>query len=357
MKKLFISMLAVAALASCSQEDVIVADKGDLIGFNSFVENSTRATDLTYGAVDLTSFYVYGTVQGTGNGVVNIYDGDVVTGVVGEKEKDENGNETNVDKAWSCDVKQYWIAGAQYNFAAVVDVDKNTNNLPDGVTVDTTTGMPKTIAYTTANQNDLLYADATATGKATGNGKVNFTFEHLLAKAQFTVTSNTVGGYYYTVKDIMVSNYEGGTYTIAYADADNDGKDDGTWTPGTATNVAFGKVEKVTKATAGKTNDTQMLLVPTTNDFKVSFIVEIWNDNGEADDVLLGQTVYKDGDDDNVHNALPVATDLVKGNTYNFNLNLSVGELIQFTVTEEPEWNEDVNGDDKVDANDNIKLQ
>ena len=346
MKKLFISMLAVAALASCSQEDVIVADKGDLIGFNSFVENSTRATDTTYGAVPLTSFYVYGTVQGTGNGVVNIYDGDVVTGTVGEKEKDENGNETNVDKAWSCDVKQYWIAGAQYNFAAVVDVDKDTNNLPDGVTVDTTTGMPKTIAYTTANQNDLLYADATATGKATGNGKVNFTFEHLLAKAQFTVTSNTEGGYYYTVKDIMVSNYEGGTYTIAYADADNDGKDDGTWTPGTATNVAFGKVEKVTKATAGKTNDTQMLLVPTTNDFKVSFTVEIWNGDGEGDDeVLLGQTVYADNDTDDVHNALSVTTDLVKGNTYNFNLNLSVGELIQFTVTTNPTW---ANGGDTV---------
>jgi hypothetical protein len=339
MKKLFISMLAVAALASCSQEDVIVADKGDLIGFNSFVENSTRATDTTYGAVALTSFNVYGTVQGTGNGVVNIYDGDVVTGVVGEKEKDENGNETNVDKAWSCDVKQYWIAGAQYNFAAVVDADNSASN----VNVDAN-GMPETIDYTTANQNDLLYADATATGKATGNGKVNFTFEHLLAKAQFTVKSNTEGGYYYTVKDIMVSNYEGGTYTIAYADANNDGKDDGTWAPSTATNVAFGKVEKVTKAdAAGKTNATQMLLVPTTNDFKVSFIVEIWNDNGEADDVLLGQTIYADGDTDTAHNALSVTTDLVKGNTYNFNLNLSVGELIQFTVTTNPTW---ANADD-----------
>ena len=337
MKKLFISMLAVAALASCSQEDVIVADKGDLIGFNSFVENSTRATDNTYGAVDLTSFYVYGTVQGTGNGVVNIYDGDVVTGVVGEKEKDENGNETNVDKAWSCDVKQYWIAGAQYNFAAVVDVDKDTNNLPDGVTVDTTTGMPKTIAYTTANQNDLLYADATATGKATGNGKVNFTFEHLLAKAQFTVTSNTEGGYYYSVKDIKVSNYAGGTYTIA----------DGTWMTNdyASANVEFGDVEYVTKGdTNGKTNATQMLLVPTTADFKVSFTVEIWNGDGQGnDEVLLGQTVYADGDTDDVHNALSVTTDLVKGNTYNFNLNLSVGELIQFTVTTNPTW---ANGSD-----------
>ena len=337
MKKLFISMLAVAALASCSQEDVIVADKGDLIGFNSFVENSTRATDNTYGAVDLTSFYVYGTVQGTGNGIVNIYDGDVVTGTVGQKETitDENGDPIEVDKAWSCDVKQYWIAGAQYNFAAVVDVDKDSNKLPDGVTVDTTTGMPTTIAYTTANQNDLLYAEATATGKATGNGKVNFNFSHLLSKAQFTVKSNTEGGYYYSVKDIKVSNYAGGTYIIA----------DETWTPGTPSDVEFRNVEYVTSNDKnGKTNATQMLLVPTTNDFKVSFTVEIWNGDGEGDDeVLLGQTVYKDGDTDTAHNALPVATDLVKGNTYNFNLNLSVGELIQFTVTTNPTW---ANGSD-----------
>lgn len=345
-------MLAVAALVSCSKEQTVSFDKGDLIGFNSFVENSTRATDLTYGAgaQPLTQFYVYGTVQGTGNGIVNIYDGDVVTGTVGEKETitDENGDQIEVDKAWSCDVQQYWIAGAQYNFAAVVDVDKDTNNLPDGVTVDTATGMPETIAYTTANQNDLLYADATATGKATGNGKVNFTFEHLLAKAQFTVKSNTEGGYYYSVKDIKVSNYAGGTYTIAYADANNDGKDDGTWAPGTATNVAFGDVEYVTKGdTNGKTNDTQMLLVPTATDFKVSFTVEIWNGDGEGDDeVLLGQTVYADNDTDDVHNALSVTTDLVKGNTYNFNLNLSVGELIQFTVSEDPEWTAGNNGAD-----------
>lgn len=341
MKKLFISMLAVAALASCSQEDVIVADKGDLIGFNSFVENSTRAADPTYGAVALESFYVYGTVQGTGNGIVNIYDGDVVTGEVGKKETitDENGNEIEVDKAWSCDVKQYWIAGAQYNFAAVVDVDKDANNLPDGVTVDTTTGMPKTIAYTTANQNDLLYAEATATGQATGNGKVNFNFSHLLSKAQFTVKSNTEGGYYYSVKDIKVSNYAGGTYTIA----------DGTWMTNdyASANVEFGDVEYVTKGdTNGKTNATQMLLVPTTADFKVSFTVEIWNGDGQGnDEVLLGQTVYADGDTDDVHNALSVTTDLVKGNTYNFNLNLSVGELIQFTVTTNPTW---ANGGDTV---------
>lgn len=324
MKKLFISMLAVAALASCSQEDVIVADKGDLIGFNSFVENSTRATDPTYGAVELRSFNVYGTVTGTA-GTVNIYDGDVVTGVVGEKEKDKNGNETDVYKAWSCDVKQYWIAGAQYKFAAVVDVDKNNDKLPDGVTVDTTTGMPKTIVYTTANQNDLLYAEATATGKATGNGKVNFNFSHLLSKAQFTVKSNTADGYFHNVTNIKVNNFETGTYTVGATTP---------WSTASAATdavISFGDIIGVEATDIdGVTNETQKLLLPTTTDFVVTFTVEIWNGTTK-----LGTQDY----------TKTVSQDLAAGNTYNFNLNLSVGELIQFTVTTNPTW---VNGDDTV---------
>ena len=98
MKKLFISMLAVAALASCSQEDVIVADKGDLIGFNSFVENSTRAAeDPSYNAQNLDHFKVYGTVNG-----ITIFDDVLVEGEVGADVWSYTGN------------TQYWIKGATY---------------------------------------------------------------------------------------------------------------------------------------------------------------------------------------------------------------------------------------------------
>ncbi len=314
MKKLFTILAVAATLVSCAKEDVVREAEGEAIQFgNAFVENSTRAADPTYGTVALEKFNVYGTVQGTGNGIVNIFDGDVVTGAVGQN-------------VWSCDVKQYWIAGATYNFAAVVDIDKNTDNLPDGVAVDSN-GMPNTITYTTANQNDLLYATAgPITGLAKDNQKVNFTFSHLLAKAQFTVKSNTEGGYYYSVKDIKVSNYSEGIYTIGATtpwavDADD------------ATEIEFRHIEKVTKAdTNGKTNATQMLLIPTTTDFKVSFTVEIWNDNGDAEDVLLGTTSYT-GDAAKI-----VSQDLVAGHVYDFNLDLKVGELIQFTVTSNPTW-------------------
>ena len=301
MKKLFISMLAVAALASCSNEQTLELNPGEAISFgNAFIENATRATDPTYGANALTSFDVYGAVTGTA-GTVNIYDGAAVTGEVG----------ANV---WSCAVNQYWIAGASYKFAAVVDAN---------AVAQDTYGIPTALTYATAGQKDLLYAEATATGKASGNGKVNFTFSHLLSKAQFTVKSNTESGYYYSVKNIKVNNFATGTYTI----------DGGSWAGATATDIAFGDIKNVTAtatATDGLTNATQMLLIPTTADFTVSFTVELWNGDGDEDedDVKLSTQAY----------SKTVSQDLVKGCAYDFNLNLTVGELIQFTVTSNPTW-------------------
>ena len=315
MKKLFISMLAVAALASCSQEDVIVADKGDLIGFNSFVENSTRATDTTYGAEDgqtpLEAFNLYGTVTGT-NGTINIYNGCSVTGDVG-------------NAVWSCPVNQYWIKDAVYDFAAVVDAnvaqDQNSPYMPITLT---------TVANADMNFADMLYAQKLDyKAKASGNPTVEFAFEHLLSKAMFTVTSTTQDGYYYSVKNIEVNNFQSGTYTIAYADTNEDGKDDGSWEGNVAKNISFGDVDEVTAASGAMTCAKQKLLVPTAAPFTVSCTIELWNDNGAAEDVKLGT-------EDKTFN---VTTPLVKGNSYNFTLALSVGQKIEFKVTSDPSWN------------------
>lgn len=172
-----------------------------------------------------------------------------------------------------------------------------------------------TVADTDMNFKDMLYADRLdIVGQKTGNGPVNFTFAHLLAKAFFTVTSNTADGYYYTVTGITVNNYESGEYTIA----------GGTWAPGAAKAVAFGNIENVTAAdTNGKTNATQMLLVPTTDTFNVTFTADIYK-NGTK----LGTETK----------TIAVENNLVKGNVYNFKIALSVGEPIQFTVTNDPQW-------------------
>ena len=292
MKKFFIAIVALAATA-CSNDNIISIDR-QTIGFgNPFVNNSVRATDPTYGAVNkLTSFNVYGTVTGTA-GTVNIFDGVTVTGTVG-------------NTVWSYDDQyaQYWIPGASYNFAAVVNADAVTQN---------ELKMPTALTYDTAGQKDLLYATASVNNASANQGAVNMNFSHLLSKAQFTVTSNTAGGYYHSVTNIKISNFETGTYTIA----------DGTWAGTTAKDIVFGAVNEVTAASGAKTNDTQMLLVPNAATFNVTFTVDLYK-NGTK----LGTETK----------SIAVENDLDKGNSYNFTIACSVGNPIKFTVTNDPTW-------------------
>ena len=307
MKKIFFAFAALAALAACSKADVISAPEGEVIAFaNPFVDNATKAKDNTYsGDKALTAFNLYGTVTGS-TGTINIYNGCQVTGSVG-------------NAVWTCPVNQYWIGGARYNFAAVAD---------GTVASSDAYGMPLTITCNTEVtdnvQNDLLYVRPDEiTAFASGNGPVNLVFNHLLAKAQFTVKSTTEGDYYYSVKNININNYVNGTYTIAGA----------TWT-GTdeKANTPFGDIVDVRKADAsGKTCDYQRLLIPNTENLTVTFTVELWNANGTAgtaDDIKLST---KD-------ETITVTETLLAGNAYNFNISLAVGELIQFTVTQNPTW-------------------
>ena len=321
MKKLFISMLAVAALASCSQEDVIVADKGDLIGFNSFVENSTRADDPSYSANDIESFKVYGTVNG-GQGDVLIYPGTVIT---------RNG--ATYGSAWTCPVRQYWIAGATYKFVGIVDgeVDGVTKTYPED-------GMPTSVEYTADGATDLLCqtidytafsADQIADGKK--NDIVKFNFSHLLSKVNFTVVNGTPNedGYSFVVKNITFNGATKATYDVVKAE----------WGTATATgntvlgNTVEGSADKnivVASKAASADLDKEVLFLP--GEYTISFTVDILY-NGE----LVTSTNYP------VSPATYTYT-LAANNAYNFKVNVAVGQLIQFTVTKQPTW-EDGDGD------------
>lgn len=316
MKKIILAAMALAALAACNKAEVISAPEGEAIEFaNPFVDNATKATDKTYsGDKALTAFYLYGTVTGTtnGTGTINIYKDCRVTGSIGAA-------------VWTCPVNQYWINGADYNFAAVAD----------GTVATDDNGMPKTITCNTVVtdnvQNDLLYATVAKTAVPSNNGYVNFVFDHLLAKAQFTVKSNTQGDYYYSVKNIQINNYVNGTYYVQDVVVDGNPIAAGTWKgTGDKANTAFGDIEDVRAVDAtGKTCQYQRLLIPNTEAITVTFTVELWNANGDAADVKLSTE----------DKTFTVAQNLHAGNAYDFKIDLSVGELIQFTVTQKPTWN------------------
>ena len=327
MKKLFISMLAVAALASCSQEDVIVADKGDLIGFNSFGENSTRATDPSYSANHIKSFKVYGTVNG-GQGDVLIYPGTLIT-----KGDAEYGS------PWTCPVSQYWIAGATYKFVGIVDgeVDGVTKTYPED-------GMPTSVEYTADGKTDLLCqtidytafsADQIADGEK--NDIVKFNFSHLLSKVNFTVVNGTpkAEGYSFEVKNIAFNGATKATYDVVnkkWIDLTEKkatilGNERKVPVDGVETTV---KDIVVASKAASAELDTEVLFLP--GEYTISFTVDILY-GGK----LVTTTNYP------VSPATYTYT-LAANNAYNFKVNVAVGQLIQFTVTKQPTW-EDGDGD------------
>lgn len=323
MKKIFFAAIALVALASCAKEEFVSVNRQAISFGEAFVDNATRADYSVAG--NLTEFYVYGTASGTmqGGGTVNIFDGDKVTGTVG-------------NDVWNCTETQYWIPGANYAFAAVVDatVEAPASN----------NGMPTTLTTiaddaTTGNMylKDMLYAEATVDGDDVTvdyDTPVNFTFQHLLSKVHFTVTSTAQGDYSHKVTGIKVYNYAEGTYTI----------NDGTWNcNGDPVAVTFADIAGVssTNGTTGVSN-ADMLLVPTADTYNVTFTVELYKGTTK-----LGTETK----------TIPVEKDLVKGNAYNFTIACSVGNPIQFSVTNNPTWNSDIDGDGDVDADDNVKIE
>ena len=219
MKKVIFALAAVVALAACSNEQTVSFDKGEAIGFDTFIENSTRAAyDGSYINATLASFQVYGTVTGTGEGeqTANIFNGVVV-------KKGVEGVGTN---GWAYDVeyKQYWIPGNNYAFFAIADgnVANTTEVVKNGVNMPTSIKL-----YDASQQRDILTADASVVNyvKTTNSTNVPFTFKHIMSKAKFTF-KNTIAvdtGYSYKVTNVEILNApKEATYTIT------DG-DEGTW--------------------------------------------------------------------------------------------------------------------------------
>lgn len=319
MKKLFTILAVAAACVACQKNETIALDKGEAISFgNAFVENSVRAAvDPSYSANDIASFKVYGTVDGDGAGAVApvlIYPGATVT-----------KGTADYGAAWSCtdaegnEIKQYWVPGATYKFVGIVDGDKE--NVSETTLVN---GMPTTISYTADGVTDLLCQtiDQTAKTDGTANGLVAFNFNHLLAKAKFTVVNDSTEAtnYLHKVRDIKISNaYNTATYDVAGAQ----------WMSAKSTT---GQAFDAIIASAGSTEcANEKLLIPGLASVTVEFVVDLYYVNNGTE-TLVGTTEYTDS------NAKTADINIEAGKAYNFQINVKVGELIQFTVEKKPEW-------------------
>ena len=169
MKKLFISVLAIAGLVACTQEQTLVQQGPAPMEFGgAFVEyatNTRAAEDPSFKTATLEAFDVWAWMD------------------------DENGmvlTDENVELAggkWGYANIQYWYPGHVYYFEAVAPMEGNWEY--------DLAAEENTIAFTNLDgTEDLLYATATQSTMGDDLGKdyeaVKLVFKHLLSKTKFT---------------------------------------------------------------------------------------------------------------------------------------------------------------------------
>jgi hypothetical protein len=332
-------LAAVVALAACSQEDVIIADKGAAIGFDTFVENSTRvAADPSYSNTNLfDDFRVYGFVEGA-----TLFNGTLVSGTgLGE-----NGN-------WTYEGTQYWIAGANYVFHAVAPASNNMTN------VASTAANGVSFTYTNVSgEEDMLYAYAEETGDVRGNKAVEFAFSHILSKVKFTFTNGyNASNATIKVKDVVITNAHNTANVALKYDATNKVKSVA-WTGNNGTisaGVKFGsavaqrvddvKVDGVlipnhTYNTKYESDYERFVIPSTAYEYIVTFTVELYINGVQID-------VDKDTDGVQGYNHTAEVTFAPQaGNAYNICTTITHANIdpnneqepIEFTVTTIGDW-------------------
>ena len=312
MKKIFIAILAVAGLAACSQDMTLETPKGAAIAFdNAFVNNSTRATDIT--KATLNDFGVYGSVEkGTQQGLI-----------FNNQEVEKSGN------AYSYSPAQYWIADAQYDFVAIAPYT-------DAEWAYTTTDAKKgTISFDNAEaqgEQDLLFAytkPAKTAATITDPDKVGFTFSHILSKVLFSFKNTfTDGKISLKVYDVKINN----TAAEGSVAVDNgvvgawEGTDDYIRAFGPATADAVAEI-----ANNGTLTTEYFYLIPVQREYNVSFKVDIYQAGVKLDTYT--------------HN-IKATINLKKGNSYSLSANLAPNNVnpnsqlypIEFQVNKIYDW-------------------
>lgn len=287
------------SLGSCSSDETLDSIEREAITFgNVTMENLSRAAaDPSYneGTNPLGQFNVWGTVKGNTSNTAQIFNGASVTnGYITDEE-----NDYGYGKIWTCDVTQYWIPDATYNFMAIANAD------PTKVTK--TNGIPTAIDFElTDGSKDLLLA---APVTRTNDFKVvPFEFSHLLSKVHFTFDGSA------DIKDIKITGHYGsGTYNIGgntpgWVVVENDKVTD------TASALNFGGID-------GTTSKLARLIIPGEQEWTI----QLFNSSG-----------VKIGNDIKLNKATATGTNATGGFTFapntQYNINISLAVETSLTV-------------------------
>lgn len=318
MKKILFVAAACVALASCSKEEIVSVDKGAAIGFDTFVENSTRANDIT--KANLSQFSVYGSVVANGN-----------EGLIFNDQKVEKSGD-----AYTYSPIQYWVPGADYKFSAFA-------SLTSTQTVDRQWSFEKgdnaangVIAFDNeaaqANQ-DLVYAYETLQTAASITAKpapVGFTFNHMLSRVMFTITNGFTAGsnIKLDITDLTITNANS-TGRLAIENGEPKA-----WAASSTTFARnFGSTTQLADNGTSWTSE-HFYLIPADGVYNVTFDVTLHQAGVEVDTYSRTATV---------------TLDMEKGKSYNIKATLNTSNTsddgseiypIEFTVDAVEDWEE-----------------
>ena len=266
MKKIFFSMLAVAALASCVKEQTLETLEPAKIGFaGAYVENATKAADPSTTTANINEFYVWGVM-------------DNETGLVFTDETVSRSG-----SAWTYVNTQYWTPSHNYYFAALAGDRTNDQIVLDfaaaadnGMSVE---GLGTMTFTNVSGENDVLYAEQTAETPASVNQQpadVKFQFAHLLSKVKFSFTNGFVNEHNtIVVKNIKMVVPNKGTIDLTQTDNGY------VWTGLEGeTTLVMGDMDAAAHVAVGETasSDNERLTIPASSsqEYTVTFDVELW---------------------------------------------------------------------------------
>lgn len=310
-KGLLMLGVAALALASCTNEEVLNVSDSRAIGFNTFVNNNTKAvTDIT--TDQLTKFYVFGDYDG---GASVAFSNTEVSGTKG-------GIYTPANPA-------YWQADKTYTFGAY------SNGNGDKLTASYTNGTLTISEYAVEDSKDLIAAIVkdVAAPAANTEQQVALTFKHLLSKVKFTFSTTAVPEAY----KMEVSNLK---FTGFKTNATCTVNDNVTWT---GTNGEYSiatlgdyAVPGDDDVPGGSASTEDILVIPQTNSaIEASFTVTIYDEKTESQ---IATRNFKASLD---------CGEWTEGYVYNYTATINPDDVndqlkpITFTVTKVEEWQPD----------------
>ena len=357
--KLWMLGMAVAALTSCTQSEVVEMPESRVIKFESHVDKSARAVS-ELSASTLERFYVFGYhTPYTVSNESYIFDFSTTKETIWENVP---VNEPTTGTSWSPTTDGYWSAGHMYNFAAYSNGNSQINS---GVSYNPQTDQVEFTGYsvidastTSSTQPDLIAAISSSRTGESGATPVDLIFRHMLTKVSLNLI-NTSSNSTLHFDDFRINNiHKEGTCNYNF-----NVNHTITWTP---TDVAseFSYGSAVVPARTGQVNthvtiDFYMIPQTIAEGTYLKFTL-----TEKVNDQPVVSTAYKalitgasTGDNPNVaENSARSISQWEPG--YHYNYIITHGQEFQkitFTPTIN-DWAKDVNHDNYSDGYDGINL-